>query len=47
MEAKINGRMTVQILSEEFEKEIKSMKCIVKLLEKRLDDSEKKVEISM
>ena len=45
MEAKKNGRMTIRILSEEFEKEVKSLKGIVKLLEKRLDDSEKKVEI--
>jgi uncharacterized Fe-S radical SAM superfamily protein PflX len=45
MEAKKNGRMTIKVLSEEFEKEIKSLKGIVKLLEKRLDDSERKVEI--
>ena len=45
MEAKKNGRMTLKILSKEFEKKIKSLNNTVEFLGKRLDESEKKVKI--
>ena len=44
MEAKNNGIMTVKILSEMFDKEVKCLKETVKVLEKRLNDSDEKVK---
>ena len=44
MEAKNSGRMTVKILSERFDKEVKNLKETVKILEKRLNESDEKVK---
>ena len=44
MEAKKNGRLTIKILSEEVDKELKKLKQIVTSLENRLDGSEQKVK---
>ena len=38
-----NGRITIKMLNEKFEKEIKSLKNTVKLLEKRLDILKRKL----
>ena len=42
---KAKGRMTVKILSEKFDKEITHLKETVKLLEKRLENSETKMKL--
>ena len=44
MEAKNTGRITVKMLSEMFEKEVKGLKEMVKVLEKRLNESDVKVK---
>ena len=44
MEAKTNGRITIKMLSEHFDKEMKIMKETIISLEKRLNDSDNKVK---
>ena len=44
MEVKTNGRMTIKIFSEHFDKEMKNLKVTIKSLENRLNDSDYKVK---